>query len=226
MERSLGWLVVLGALGCIPTYAPPIRGLHAGMPDRLGRGEVELGGTAGGTIAPPSYPTTGGPHLGYGLSRTLVLEVGGNLNFVVGSWATIWLGVRLPRERRLGRELKLVSDLELGAGAGLGGATASTTSPWRHTAFGFYQGLGVGLRWRWLGGFARVRLDASQGDVTPATLWPSALLGAEARAGHFVFALGAGAGGRWNTVDGFVGFWFYQAQVTMVFDLVPGASAR
>lgn len=217
-------LLLLAATGC--TYAPPIRGLHAGMPDRIGRGQLEVGGAAGGfsTGTSLSAPTTGGPHVAYGLSDSLVVEGGANLNFVEGLWATTWLGVRLVRSKELGQEIRAVGDLEFGGGFGLGGRVfrGEATPPQgltSHFAGGFYQGLGVGLRWRWLGAFLRARLDASGGSATPGTLWPSLGLGVEARAGqHVVFGLGGGAFTFWNEGSRFVGPWFfYQATVALVF---------
>lgn len=226
--RSTGWLVLLGVLGC--AYTPPIRGLHAGMPDRVGRGQLEVGGTAGGfsTGNTVTAPTTGGPHVAYGLNDTVVLEAGANLNFVDALWATTWAGVRLVRAVRLVGEVRLVGDLELGAGLGLGGRLKHESAPPRWAErpnWGLYEGLGVGLRWRWLGAFLRGRLDASAGNDAPSTLWPSAVLGVEARAGPVVFALASGAGGWWNPEMSFVGFWFYQAQVALVFDVLPRAGS-
>ena len=62
MGRGLAGVVLLGALGC--TYSSPIRGLHPGMPGRLVRGQLEVGGAVGGggLMAGNSAtaPTTGG----------------------------------------------------------------------------------------------------------------------------------------------------------------------
>ena len=228
MRRSTLWLVLCSASGCV--YSPPIRGLHAGMPDRVGRAQLEVGGTVGGWSAGIGFyvtpPTTGGPHVAYGLSDTLVLEAGANLNFVEGLWATTWAGVRMVRSKDLGDEVHLVGDLEVGGGIGLGGRTGFSQherEPWTsHAAYGLYEGAGVGLRWRWLGGFLRGRLDASANSAAPATLWPTVMLGLEAKPGnHVVFAMGTGWGGFWQPAKGFVGLWFYQAQVAFLFDLVP-----
>lgn len=218
MGRVAGWLMLLGAMGCNPTYAPPIRGLHAGMPGRVDRGQLEVGGTVGGWY----LPTTGGPHVAYGVTDRLVVEGGANLNLVDGLWATTWAGIRLLRARSLGREVHLVGDLELGTGVGLGGR-ASDTLPWTSRyAWGLYQGLAVGLRSRWFGAFLRGRLDESESNATAATIWPSVMLGLEARAGrHLVFGLGGGRMAYWNEKDGLIAFWFYQAQVSLLFDLVP-----
>lgn len=224
-------LLLLAATGCI--YAPPIRGLHAGMPDRIGRGQLELGGTAGGFSTGNGWlsaPTTGGPHVAYGWSDTVVLEAGANLNFIEGLWATTWAGVRLLRSKDLSSGVRVVGDLELGAGFGLGGhvyeggpppaPAAARPAPWTSRwAGGFYEGLGIGLRWRWLGTFLRVRLDTNGSTAAPSTLWPSVGLGLEARAGrHLVFGLGGGAFTFWNENHRHVGPWFfYQATVALVF---------
>lgn len=226
MGRALLGVVLLGTVGC--TYSPPIRGLHPGMPGRLARGQLEVGGVAGGVGivggSSGTAPTTGGPHLAYGLSDGLVVEGGANLNFFEGGWATAYAGVRLSRSRPLPDELTLVGELELGAGLGLGGhrypPPSTRWTQWQ--AWGLYEGLAVGLRWRWLGGYLRGRLDASASNDWVASLWPSAMVGLEARAGaHVVFGAGAGLVGEWTQGHGLVGIWFYQAQVAFLFDLAP-----
>lgn len=225
MGRALVGAVLLCTctLGC--SYSPPIRGLHPGMPGRLAHGELELGGeVGGGGISDVTPPTTGGPHVAYGLSDRLVIEGGANLNFVELNWATLYGGVRLARSKPLGNEAHLAGDLELGAGLGLGGHLyPDGRTDWtRRPAYGLYVGLGGGVRWRWLGGYVRGRLDASASTSAPSTLWPSVMAGVEARAGaHLVFGVGAGLGSRWNQADGLLGFWFYQGSVALVFDLRP-----
>jgi hypothetical protein len=228
--RSLIALVLLS--GC--AFSPPIRGLHVGMPDRVARGELELGVTAGGfsTAGRPSAPLIGAAHVAYGLRETMVLEAGANVSLFEGAqWATTWAGVRMIRSKALGSSLRLVGDAEFGAGVGLGGIDFSpppksgvTPAPWtsRHVG-GFYGGLAVGLRWHWLGAFLRARLDASASTAAPSTLWPTVLMGLEARAGKYlVFALAGGAFTFWNDgrVEPLVPGFFYQAQVSLLFDLL------
>jgi len=123
-------------------------------------------------------------------------------------------------------ELVLVGDLELGAGVGLGGRVAgdvSMATVWTtRQAYGLYEGLGVGLRWRWLGGYLRGRIDASGNTSAPPSLWPTLMAGLEARAGRdVVFGVGGGLGGVWAEGQGWVGFWFYQAHFALLFDLAP-----
>ncbi len=213
-------MLLVGLPGCFPVYSPPIRGLLGGMPDRVARGQLELGGSIGGVLA---APTTGGPHLAYGLSDSLVLEGGANLNFVEGLFATAFAGMRLLRGWALGSEFRLVGDLELGAGGGVGGRAVSLRmTEWASQyAGGFYQGVGAGLRWRFLGLFLRGRLDVSAATLAPSTLWPSVFLGLEARLGpEVVVAVGGGSTGFWNEKSGWTHLWLYQAQVVLVFDLV------
>lgn len=200
------------------------------MPGRLVRGQLEVGGeVGGGGLNGATPPTTGGPHVAYGLSDTLVIEGGANLNFFELEWATLYGGVRLSRSKPLPDELHLVGDLEVGTGLGLGGHVyGQPRSDWTiRQAYGLYVGFGVGLRWRWLGGYLRGRLDASASTSAPSTLWPSAVIGLEARAGqHVVFGVGAGLGAVWNQNHGVLGFWLYQAQVAFLFDLTPARSAQ
>ena len=226
MGRGLAGVVLLGALGC--AYSPPIRGLHPGMPGRLVQGQLEVGGEAGGggltNGGLVTAPTTGGAHVAYGLSDTLVVEGGANLNLFEGAWATAYGGVRLSRSKPVaGGGLRLIGELELGAGLGLGGRVNASAAPWAsYQSYGLYEGLGVGLRWNALGAYVRGRLDASVSNTAPATLWPTLMAGLDARAGeHVVFGVGAGMGGFWNRTQGLVGIWFYEAQVALLFDLRP-----
>lgn len=214
--RSLVLVAPVLCAGCVATYTPPVRGLLPGMPDRLRAGEFELAGTVGGVVT----PTTGGPHLAYAVSDTLTLEAGGNANFIEGLWATLWAGARLIRSTHLSPDWVLSGDFEFGFGGGVGGRSASLTPSWfNRPVVGVYDGVGVGLRWKWLGGFARGRVDGSAG-LDPSTLWASALLGAEARLGdHVVFSLGGGGITWWNVRSGWVTFWLYQAQLSVHFDL-------
>lgn len=196
------------------------------MPGRLVKGQLEVGGAlGGGGLAQPTPPTTGGPHVAYGLSDSLVIEGGANLNFFELDWATLYGGVRLSRSKRLPEELRLVGDLEVGAGLGLGGhLSQSSNDNWvGRQAYGLYVGFGGGVRWRWLGGYVRGRLDASANTSTPSSLWPTVMAGVEARAGdHVVFGAGAGLGALWSENQAPLGFWFYQAQVALLFDLGQG----
>ena len=219
MSRALLPLLFLAA--CNPSYAPPIRGLHSGMPGRLAAGQLEVGGTAGGYF----LPTTGGPHVAFGLSDRLLIEGGANLNLIeyaTSNWATGWAGVRLTHGKPLSHGLRLVGDLELGTGAGLGGRNYGDTVDWtRLVAYGIYEGFGVGLQWRGIGVYARARLDAAAGDRAPTTLWQTAMVGLEVRpVGWLSIGAGGGYAGYWNERDRLVSAWFYEAQVVLIFDLM------
>jgi hypothetical protein len=228
VARFLVAVMLLSAVGC--GFSPPIRGLHPGMPGRLVKGQLEVGGEiGGGGLSQPTPPTTGGPHVAYGLSDSLVIEGGANLNFFELDWATLYGGVRLSRSKPMPEELQLVGELEVGAGLGLGGhlSQRSNTDWAARQAYGLYVGLGAGVRWRWLGGYVRGRLDASANTSAPSSLWPTVMAGVEARAGdHVVFGAGAGLGALWSEKQDVLGFWFYQAQVALLFDLSAPRAAR
>jgi hypothetical protein len=73
----------------------------------------------------------------------------------------------------------------------------------------------------------RGRLDASANTSAPSSLWPTVMAGVEARAGdHVVFGAGAGLGALWSEKQDVLGFWFYQAQVALLFDLSAPRAAR
>src|SRR6478672_10153729 len=126
--------------GCLPTYAPPVRALHAGMPGRLGGGQLEVGGTVGGV----TVPETGGPHLALGLSDRMSIEAGGNFDFLSGKWAMGWGGARLCTWKGLGIGRKVFIDVELGTGYGAGGQNGRSGRDWTSLrAFGVYAGGGI-----------------------------------------------------------------------------------
>ena len=190
------------------------------MPGRLAGGQLEVSGAVGGLTA----PTVGGVHVGYALNEQVQLEAGTNLSLLASSpnWATGWAGVRLTRQSPSRHGLRLVADVELGAGAGVGGASADRSDDhWtRMPAAGIYEGFGLGAHWRWLGFFVRGRLDAAAGEGVPTTLWPTLMAGLEVRPLRW-FSIGAGGGylGHWTRPTGLVSLWFYQAQLTLLFDL-------
>lgn len=176
--RGLSALCLLAFSGCFVTYTPPVRGVLPGMPDRLAKDQLEVAGEVGGII---SAPTTGGPRVSYALSDTLTLEAGGNLDFVVGLWATTYIGARINRRWQLSEDVRFSADFEFGGGAGMGGRDSAGTD-WKSLAVGgVYDGIGVGLRWRWLGAFIRARVDGAASNRAPMTLWALAAGGLEAK---------------------------------------------
>lgn len=224
MRLSAPVFCLLTLAGCSPIYAPPIRGLHAGMPGRVSAGQLELGATWGGV----TVPTMGGPHVSYGLSDALLIEGGVNLNVLeqpVAPWATGWAGVRATRRLSTGRGIQLIADAELGTGAGLGGRSREASDWTDLVAYGIYEGFGLGAQWKWLGIYVRGRLDAAASTSAPTTLWPTAMAGLELRPSRrFSFGVGGGYAGYWNTSDRLMNGWFYQAQLAIDFDLF-GATA-
>ena len=121
--RILASALLLGTLGhglaCNPTFAPPVRAIHYGAPGRLQSGQLEVGGSAGGF----SVPTVGGPQIGYAIRDWVAIEAGGNLALVSEqqNWTMGYLGPRFTYTPHRGRANRLILDLELGAGAGIGG---------------------------------------------------------------------------------------------------------
>ena len=76
-----------------------------------------------------------------------------------------------------------------------------------------------------MGLFLRGRLDAAGGDRVPTTLWPTLMVEVEVRPVRWLtFGVGGGYAGYWNTRDRMVSFWFYQAQLALIFDVLssPG----
>jgi len=213
-----GWSLLL--CGCV-SFSPPVRGLPGGMPDRVARHQLEVGGALGSVLTVSdtvhvSAPTIGGPHVAYGLLDHLVLEAGVNLALVSLHWATHWVGARVVHRRHIGGWV-FSADGELGVGAG--GANLTTS---RDFVAGGYSGGGVGFRWRWLGFFTRGRIDLSQAIGLPLLLWPTMVAGVEARAaGVFVFSFGGGVGAAWSGVGPPSTFGLMELSVSLLFDLQP-----
>lgn len=211
--------------GCV-TMSTPVRGLPGGMPDRVAHHQLEVGGVIGTIFGVDENgghvlaPTIGGPQIAYGVLDNLVLEAGANLELVNLHWATHWVGARLVHRQPLGAWV-FSADLELGAGAG-------GTDLRRAPAFvaGGYLGGGAGFRWKWLGFFARGRVDLSKAVGAALVLWPSLIGGVEARVGDcFVTSLGAGAIASYlpGSAPNFVGV--AQLSVSLLFDLAPSQPA-
>lgn len=223
---------VVGALvlaGCNPSFAPPIRAFSYGAPARLEQGRVEVGGTAGGLM----LPTVGGPHLAYGITDFVAVEAGGNFDLFDGDrykWALGFAGLRLSTAPHREQPVHWIGDLEVGAGAGVGGMREGNDPPSKNCtdcdglsatdriAYGAYQGLGGGIRAHWFSIYARVRLEESTATHVPVTLWPSVSLGLEADIKHRA-AIGVSGGymGYTNSRDS-ENFWFWQVGVSVFFD--------
>lgn len=178
------------ALGCQPTYAPPVRTPSYGAPQALDRGEKSV-------AAGVNYVLSGGSQLAVGVTDRLAVEAGTDHydNWHMGS-----LGVRYSAVdgRRRGRLVRGAFDVEAGGGAGIGGTLCGGDAReeldpadecWRHAdgkewferaAGGGYLGYGVGLHIAWFAIYGRVRGQLTGATNVPATLWGTAALGVQA----------------------------------------------
>ncbi|HEX9103381.1 MAG TPA: hypothetical protein VF997_14315 [Polyangia bacterium] len=233
MRRAL--LTSLAAAGlaaaagaCDPYYAPPIRAVQYGAPARLEEGRVEIGATAGGTFVPDDIS----PHLGVGIRDWVALEVGGNFLAGAGNqaWALGFVGPRFSYAPHRQERIHLISDLELGVGAGVGGvrdgngprsqscSACDGLSGLDRVAGGGYVGFGVGAQIAWFSLYGRARLEASTATNVPATVWPSGSVGAEFNLRkRAAITVAAGCIGYANSIDRAVG-WFYQVGLTLFVD--------
>jgi hypothetical protein len=219
-------LVLEAATACNPVFSPPVRAVHYGAPGRVHEGELEIGGT----IAGVTTPMAGDLHLAYGLHDWASLEVGGTIaGYAVGNDTVSvmgWAGPRftLPRSP-YGASLLL--DTELGIGAGVGGELCPSSAKngcepdhrtWSNrTALGGYQGVGLGVGYRWFSFYGRGRVEETTSTNIPVTYWPSGMLGVGFDLPRNV-SLDAGGGylGYRNAKDSYDG-WFYQAGFSVRF---------
>ncbi|MFO0601350.1 MAG: hypothetical protein U0228_38935 [Myxococcaceae bacterium] len=206
--------VALAGSGCFPVFSPPVRGLEVGMPDRVKGGQLEVAGTLGGPIGPSTWSA----HAGYGLSDELIVEGGAQLNAFEGQWGMGFGDVRLVRSIALSSDVRLSGDLAFGAG--VGGHRNSKDSA-LGASFGVFDGLGLGLRWKWLGAFVRARVEGTTGQFSPPTLWSTLLGGLEAKVvDRFVISAAGGSMGLWNESMGWVHLWLWQVQLAVLFDML------
>jgi hypothetical protein len=197
-------LVLLALLGmfslcsCSPTYAPPIRTTHFGMPGHLQGGKVEIGG--GMNINEYS----GGPVLAVALTDWLQLEAGADINDGSHAWNMYFGGIRASVgyvEDGVGGAV----DLELGGGAGVGGEYEGNedTMGWKdRSASGWYVGCGAGFQIDWFSAFVRGRFQASWATGIPETTWWTLVGGIQATIADSVNLYIAGGGaGYTNSMD-------------------------
>jgi hypothetical protein len=218
---------VVVATGCDPTYAPPIRAVQYGAPARLTEGRVEIGATAAGLAVPNDFS----PHLAVGVRDWLALEAGGNALLGAGrnGWALGFVGSRFSMAPNRERRTHFIGDLELGAGAGVGGVLTgnATLSPgcrcdglsgFDRVAGGGYAGFGIGAQIAWFSIYTRTRFEVSAATNVPVTVWPSTSIGLEANLRkRAAITLGGGYLGYANAVD-HIHAWFWQIGVTFMFD--------
>ena len=216
------------AAGCDPYYAPPLRAVQYGAPARLEEGRVEVGLAAGGL----DLPDVLSPHLGVGVRDWLAIEAGGN--FVAApsrqAWALGFVGPRFSYAPHRERRVHLISDFELGVGAGVGGVRDGNAPPspdckdcdglggYDRVAGGGYAGFGVGAQIAWFSLYGRARVETTTATNVPTTVWPSASVGMEFNVRKAVaLTLAGGYIGYANERD-HVHAWFYQLGVTFFID--------
>jgi hypothetical protein len=212
---AVGWLALSGALACNPVYAPPVRVSQHGAPHQVRRGTAELGGAIYGVEAPLGAAGTGS----MAVHDNLRVELGFDSTAV--DFATGHLGARfIPDPVPFSNvALALIFDLEAGGGAGAGGETCDHRTDadgieecvpddrrWTERASGGgYAGLGVGLRYRAVDLFYRLRFQLTGATAVPATFWHSNFVGLQVRIlTRAKIYLGAGTIGYVNRRDDFI----------------------
>ena len=176
---------------CSPTYAPPVRTTHFGMPGHLQGGKAELAGglSLNSTIC-------GGPVLAFAPTDWLQLEGGVDLSKDDHEWEMYFGGLRLTLGYQ-GVGAFAAVDLEFGGGLGKGGEYEGNeeSTGWEdHAARGLYVGVGVGITADWFSVFVRGRHQASWATGIPETSWWTFLIGTQA-AIYDTVNLYAGVGG-------------------------------
>ena len=232
----LRFLLLFGAfaqLGCFLSYAPPLRGTHAGAPGHLGAGEAELAfATAGvGTDSAATPPLVFVPSIGASVSSHVALEAGANLSSEE-EWTMFFVGPRFTFWPRPGTKHGIAVDLEFGGGLGRGGhqvcydlvhhlphGPCDGLAPADRDAFGGYAGAGVAWHYHLLSVYARARVEATSATHIATTFWPSVIAGVELDLWHHL-QLGA-AGGYVGVINGgqHADGWMYQFQLSVPFRL-------
>jgi hypothetical protein len=202
-----------------------VRAVHYGAPGHLEEGRVEVGDNTGGPVCPILW----NPHLGLGIKDWFAIEAGGSV--APGLWTMGYIGPRFslvsPRES----PVRLLADIELGAGAGIGGELHNNqpqdkdcldcdNRQWnQRLAYGGYQGVGLGLQAHWFSIYLRGRVEESKATNIPLTLWPSFLIGMEANIKRRA-AINAGTGLMWytNSADHSEAFWIFQLGFSVFID--------
>ncbi len=220
--------VAVGLSGCNAYYAPPLRAVQYGAPARLEEGRVEVGASAGGLIVPDVVS----PQIGVGIRDWVAIEAGGNFTADVGrqGWALGFIGPRFSYAPHRERRIHLISDFELGVGAGVGGVRDSNAAPSRdcqdcdglsgydRVAGGGYVGFGVGAQIAWFSLYGRARLETTTATNVPTTAWPTLSVGMEFNLRKVAaLTLAGGYIGYVNAIDR-ASAWFYQVGVTFFID--------
>jgi hypothetical protein len=191
------------ALGCAPTFAPPIRSTHYGAPARVAPGEVEISGAGSAYL-------TAGVYAGLPIAEDVQLELGSDFASPdqEGGWRLSVGGLRYThapkvRERGFGGAF----DIEGGLGFGAGGVNSEVSNADAgKTAFGGYFGMGAGLHFSpHVALFARGRAQLSTATNVPTTFWGSGVFGPEITFGPASFYLATGIAGYSNDLDQIAG---------------------
>lgn len=213
----IGLLALVVVAGCNPyAYAPPVRSTHYGAPDRVQPGRLDLSGAMNVIEIP------GGPRLGYAVNEWLQLEGGADLAIYEGHWGIGYGGARFTMPAWSRGIVRLTSDLELGAGLGVGGEincyddeeTSSseycqeenTTDAFDRLAGGGYFGAGFGVHVSFFSVFIRGRVQITKASEIPSTLWGSSVGGIAFDIGDWVDIYAAGGiAGFYNEISAYYG---------------------
>ena len=206
----------LAAVGCAPTYAPPVRSPHAGAPARAREGDVVLGGAALGHLS--GAPRIGGPTVGIGLRDWVALE--GGADIFRDEWVMGWAGARFTHAPNRYARHHYAGDLETGLGLGFGGQLCGNDrdgaceetddrSAYDRFAGGALLGLGVSGHFAFFSVFARTRLQLTRAQGIPPTLWAALGPGLQFRVAETVdLYTQVTYGGYVNSIDATSGlFW-------------------
>lgn len=162
----------LAALGCAPTYSPPVRAPEFGAPGRTAEGDVAVAGSMVGLAAPA--PMMGGPMVAYGVRDAWAVEGGADLS---ESWRMGWAGVRYTHAPRRYSKHHLALDINAAGGGGVGGEVRGNgedgdgRSAFDRVAGGGLVGVGVAGHFSFFSLFARGRGQVSTATGAPVTGW-------------------------------------------------------
>lgn len=202
-------MLLLGGItsACNPVFAPPIRSVHLGSPRSTQPRAVEVSGAAGipwgNGAATLSIPVAEGVWLDGSLDmRYLDPE----------QWTMGNVGVRFVLFQEPDKVTGFFADVELGAGAGVGGVDeregpGAREMQWHERfAYGAFAGMGAAYHvTTWFAWFARGRVQVSKAEFIPTTLWASGVTGPQFTVGPVSLYLSMGAAYYLNDVDEEVG---------------------
>ena len=202
-------LLMLGGTltACNPVFAPPIRSVHLGSPRPTQPRAVEVSGAAGipwgNGAATVSLPVAEGVWLDGSVDMRY---------FEPEQWTIGNVGVRFILFQEPGKVTGFFADVELGAGAGVGGVDDRDGQPekdmeWHNRfAYGAFAGMGAAYHvTTWFAWFARGRVQVSKAEFIPVTLWASGLTGPQFTVGPVSLYLSCGVGYYLNDLDEEVG---------------------